>query len=203
MKLQNDNYRPALPESYFSVRPAFGQPHARGPYLRGNDNYGPALGDHYAPGNSGGRPFTYNSRDDSSDGLETYLHEPLSPDLSAASLHDQIFGHQLQSEKYTLSHLDQTVEERKKLHRQHIKDLNHRLCQLQEDLGAFRLQRYSPMSREELKLKSEIHQLEKQKRKEELDYWKDVAEINKENLETALQYEASKRRAGLFQGMEL
>ena len=109
----------------------------------------------------------------------------------------------MQGQKYTLSHLDQTQEQRKKLHRQHIKDLNHRISKLQEDLSVATMNSSEPIDKDRIKLQSQINQLEKQKRKEELDYWADMAEINKENLETALEYEASRRRAGLFQGMEL
>ena len=175
MALQNDTYGSFIPSSYGSPSGASGaSPAPR--YLARNDDTYPGSG--------------------------TYETDPF-PLQQAGGLQDRIFGSQLHAQEYTLSHLDDTLDQRKELHRRHLKQLKRRIFELQQDLSVANLHASGPVDKDRIKLKSQINQLEKQKRKEELDYWKDVAEIKKDTLETALQHEAARRRADLFQGLEL
>ncbi len=135
--------------------------------------------------------------------MNNYLRPLTGVDFSTNSIHEQVFGGQIQKQKYTLSHHSQNVQQRGKLHKKHISDLKSKISGLQEKLSILRLLTPGPPGGDEIKLQGQIQQLEKQMRDEELNYWKDAAEIKFDSLETALQYDAANRRSGLFMGMEL
>ena len=59
------------------------------------------------------------------------------------------------------------------------------------------------MNRDQISLEKLLFQLEKEKRKEQLDFWKDLVELRDDMLENALAYRAVQRRADLFQGLEV
>ncbi|KXB07638.1 hypothetical protein AKJ51_00795 [candidate division MSBL1 archaeon SCGC-AAA382A20] len=170
------------------------------------DTYGSRFMGNY---NSSSLPYdqpAYNQENAFSDNYQsaypTYLPSSRSHN-PANGLHDRVFGPQVKEQEYTLTHLTDKKSERRSLHLKHIKELERRIGKLQEDISVARMLSGGTQDKDEIKLQGQLQQLEKQKRKEELDYWKDMAEVNRESLETTMGYEASKRRAGLFQGMEL
>ena len=188
MELQNNRYSSPMPAAYSLPSPAPGD----GAESRNNNVQADDI---------------HQSKDiysaPSMTEMNGYLQPQPRPDFSTNSIHEQVFGGQIQKQKYTLSHHSHNVQMRGNLHKKHIRDLKAKISGLQENLSILRLLTPGPPGGDEIKLQGQIQQLEKQMRDEELNYWKDAAEIKFDSLETALQYEAAKRRSGLFMGMEL
>lgn len=116
---------------------------------------------------------------------------------------DQVFGSQLRATKYSLKLLSSLLRERGLLHDRHIRDIQHRHMKLQEELCVARMMAGNLLDRNQVTLERLIAQLEDQKRDEELAFWKDRADVRKEMLKTALDYEEVRRRAILLSGMEV
>ena len=169
-----------MPGAYSSVSDSYA----------GNDNYS-------SPAAYGHRPGHLNPKD-------SKLLERIGQDrFSGNSIRDQVFGGQVTSQKYTLKHFSSQGGARERIHHQHIKEINRRITELSGDLSIARMLSGGRLEKDIIKLQGQMDQLEREKRKERLDFWKDMAEIGKDRLDTALEYNAVTRRADLFQGLEV
>ena len=103
------------------------------------------------------------------------LQKALSPVEKSAnySIADQVFGNQKESEYLGLKHLANLFYERCKLHKQHIKEIEGLLLQL-----------------------------ESQRRDEELKFWADTVELREKLFEGATTYKDASHRYSIFSDVE-
>ena len=119
-----------------------------------------------------------------------------------ASLADQVFGHQKRSHAISVKHLLNLLYERSRLHHRHLKDIDHRLMDCHSRLSIARLMSPVETDREAMNLEKLIVALEKDRRKEELDFWKDSKDLREGLFEGAMEYGATARRARMLAGLE-
>jgi hypothetical protein len=118
------------------------------------------------------------------------------------SIADQIFGNQKHLEYLGLKHLANLFYERCQLHKQHIRDIDHRHIQIQEKKFGAEINRTPENAKRLSNLEGQLLQLEQQKRDEELAFWKDTAELREKLFETAALYRAAKQRHSIFSDVE-
>jgi len=134
------------------------------------------------------------------------LEETLAPAPEAqpylVSLADQVFGHQKREHAISVKHLLNLLYERGRLHYRHLKDIDHRLMDCHSRLSIARLLSPVETDREAMNLEKLIVALEKDRRKEELDFWKDSKDLREGLFEGAMEYGATARRARMLSGLE-
>lgn len=123
----------------------------------------------------------------------------VSPDSPIA---DQLFGGQGRQLKLSLEHLVNLINERRHLHKRHIADINHTHMHMQERLFGAQLHGRLDGYRNALRMEQVLTQLDEQKRREELQCWKDTMEIREQMVEAAKEYGALRHRMSLLQGLE-
>jgi len=134
------------------------------------------------------------------------LHESLSPQPEAqeypSTLADQVFGHQKREQRISVKHLINLLYERSRFHYRHLKDIDSRLMDCHSRLSVARM--LSPMRADmgQVNLERLIVALEKERRKEELSFWKDSRELRQELFEHTREYGATARRARMLSGLE-
>ena len=114
----------------------------------------------------------------------------------------QVFGSQTRQQNISLRHLANILYERASLNRGRIEDLDRRLTDCQDRLSVSKMLFPLDGGKSQQNLERLLLDLEKQRHEEELAFWKDSAEIRQQLFENAAVYNALKRRAGMFYGME-
>jgi len=134
------------------------------------------------------------------------LEETLAPAREApeypATLAEQVFGQQKREHRTSLKHLVNLLYERSMLHHRHLADIDDRLLDCHSRLSIARMMSPVQADREAMNLEKLIVQLEKDRRKEELDFWKDSKELREGLFEHAMEYGATARRARMLSGLE-
>ena len=132
------------------------------------------------------------------------LQKALSPLEKSAvdSIADQVFGNQKQAEYLGLKHLANLFYERCKLHKQHIKDIDHSHIKIQEDLFGVKINNIPENARRLSNLEGQLLQLEQQRRDEELAFWKDTVELRGKLFEGAATYKDANHRYSVFSDVE-
>jgi len=142
-------------------------------------------------------PSLYPAHSHSPHGYQDLLliRELLAPQTpESATLADQVFGRQARSERLSLEQLIHLLQERGLLHEKHLKDIQHRHMNCQEQLSIARMLIKDPDSRGQANVERLLVQLEKDKRDEESAFWKDTVSLRKEILEKAAEYKAARDR---------
>ena len=115
---------------------------------------------------------------------------------------DQVFANQKNHHYLNLKHLANLFYERCRLHSQHIKEIEHRHIKTQEELFGLKLTNLGSNARRISGLESQLLQLEKEKREEELAFWKDSADLRQKLFEAAAAYKTVKNRYSILSGLE-
>lgn len=131
------------------------------------------------------------------------LQKALSPmEKSSYSIADQVFGNQKQQEYTSLRHSTNLIHERAELHKQHIKDIDHRHLQIQEMLFGVKINNTQDKAKRQSNLEGQLLQLEQQRRDEELAFWKDTVELRQGLFESAAAYKDANHRYSIFSDVE-
>ncbi len=117
------------------------------------------------------------------------------------SLVDQVFGNQQRQHHLALEHLAHLLDERARLHRRMVADIAHRHMALQQELFGAKLHYQLDNHRRATRVEGMLMQLEEQKRREELTFWKDSVELREKLFELTRDYEAIRRRSALLSGV--
>lgn len=120
----------------------------------------------------------------------------------AQSVAEQVFGSQARQERIGLKHLANILYERALLHKNLLKDIDHRLMQSQEKLSILRMHFPIDGGRSQQNLERLIIELEKQRHDEELNFWKDSTEIRQKLFDNAIAYSATRRRQEQLSSLE-
>ena len=132
---------------------------------------------------------------------ETLASSPEAPEYPA-TLAEQVFGHQKREQRVSVKHLLNLLYERSRLHYRHLKDIDHRLMDCHSRLSIARDLSPIRADLEQVNLERLIVGLEKDRRKAELDFWKDSKDLREGLFEGAMEYGATARRARMLSGLE-
>ena len=124
------------------------------------------------------------------------------PSPKTSTVTEQVFGNQARQERIGLKHLVNILYERALLHKNHLKDINHRLMQSQEKLSILKMHFALDGGRSQQNLEMLIIELEKQRHDEEINFWKDSTEVRQKLFEDASEYGATRRRKDMLRGVE-
>ena len=133
--------------------------------------------------------------------LQTAMSPP--PASDSDTMATQIFGAQQQQEYLGLKHLSHLFYERCRLHRQHLRDIDHRHIEAQEKLFGVIINNFPDKAKRQSNLESQLLQLESQRREEELAFWKDTVDLRDKLFEGATQYRQAKQRHSIFDAVEV
>jgi len=118
------------------------------------------------------------------------------------SIAEQVFGSQARQQRLSMKHLANLLEERVRLHQRHLKDIAHRDIHIQERLFGAQLHWKLDNGRRATNLEKILVELDKDKRQEELAFWKDTAELRTKMFELAGEYGALQHRLSLLEDVE-
>ena len=121
------------------------------------------------------------------------------PDYRSQTLADQVFGRQVKHAKLGTKRLAQLLYERCTLHYTHIAEINHRLGKCEEYLFLAKLNPQDPGGRHLSNLERLLLQLESDRRREGLGFWKDSLDLRQAMFEKAEEYATTKDRAAILQ----
>jgi len=113
-------------------------------------------------------------------------------------LASRVFGNQLRLKKISVQHQANLLHERAQLYARHVADINSRHIQVQEELFREKLLSPQQASRRQVALEGLLVQLEKDRRQEESDFWKDTRDIRETLFEDATEYQAASHRSSLL-----
>ena len=131
------------------------------------------------------------------------LQKALAPvEKSTDSLADQVFGNQKRQQYSNLKHLGNLLEERSRIYREHVRDIDERHLEIQGKLFGVQINFYPDRARRLSNLEGQLLQLEQQRRDEELAFWKDSVELRQGLLESTNFYKDAKHRYSVFSNVE-
>jgi hypothetical protein len=117
---------------------------------------------------------------------------------SDEDLASRVFGNQLRLKRISVQHLSNLLHERARLYAKHVADIKSRHIQIQEDVFREKLLSPQQASRRQVALEGLLVQLEKDRRKEESDFWADTRDIRETLFESAGEYQAASHRSSLL-----
>ncbi len=124
-------------------------------------------------------------------------------ELKAETLAEQVFGNQARQQKLQVVHDASLIAARYELHTRHVRDIQHRLSELQGEVSVQRMLNPMMPSKPQLDLEKLLLNLEAQKRDEELAFWKDTVKIRQELFTGIKEYQAMKHRTDILKSLEV
>ena len=119
-----------------------------------------------------------------------------------SSVSEQIFGNDIKQQYTGLKHAANLFAERCQIHRNHIQEIDRRHLEAQEKLFGVKINNSSDKSKRLTSLEGQLAQLEKERREEELAFWKDTVELREKLFEGAGNYKDAKHRSQIFSDVE-
>ena len=95
----------------------------------------------------------------------------------------QVFLNQAYQHKVVMEQIDRQIDQRLRIHQNHIEDIRHRHMQMQEALSITRIINLPDRTRRESNLERALLDLEKNKRDEDLALWKDTLDLQTKLIE--------------------
>jgi len=132
--------------------------------------------------------------------LKQALTSYTGPETSTVAEH--VFGNQARQQKIGLQHQTNILYERALLHANHLKEIDRRLMNFHEKLSILKMHFPIDAGRSQQSLEKSVLQLEQERRTEEINFWKDTAEIRGELFEDVNTYSATKRRQNMLYSVE-
>ena len=118
------------------------------------------------------------------------------------SLADRIFGRQLAEGYLLLSEMRHVVVSRQKIHQEQMLELDELRIGLLNQLAIARRPYSIAPASQAIMLERLLIQTISERQREERAYWKDMAEVQREFLDTSFAYQASRQRRELLGGLE-
>lgn len=132
--------------------------------------------------------------------LKQALTAYANPEVSTVAA--QVFGNQAREQRIGLQHQANVLYERALLHATHLKEIDRRLMNCHEKISILKMHFPIDGGRTQQNLERLVLQLEQERRTEEINFWKDTAEIREKLFEDAGAYSATKRRENMLCGVE-
>jgi hypothetical protein len=124
-------------------------------------------------------------------------------ELKADTLADQVFGNQARQQKLQVVHDASLIAARYELHKRHVRDIQHRLSELQGEMSVQRMLNPMMLSKPELDLEKLLLNLESQRRDEDIAFWKDCCKLRQELFSGIKEYQAMKHRTDILKSLEV
>ena len=133
------------------------------------------------------------------------LQKALTPEnrFEEMSVSQQIFGNDIKQQYIGLKHSANLFAERCQIHKNHIQEIDRRHMEAQEKLFGVKINNSPDKSKRLGNLEAQLAQLEKERRDEELAFWKDTAEVREKLFESAGNYKDAKHRSQIFSDVEV
>ena len=122
--------------------------------------------------------------------------------FDASTVAEQVFGSQVRQQRISLHHEANVLYERAILHCRHLKEIDRHLMNCHEKLSILKMHFPIDGGRSQQGLERMVLELEQERRTEEINFWKDTAEIREKLFEDAGVYSATKCRQNMFAGVE-
>lgn len=119
------------------------------------------------------------------------------------TLAEKVFGQQLEEKKASGRHLTSLLSERWKLYHDHIEELRNEINDLRNRLNMVARPYVILHPMIGANIERHLFRLESDARKEEIEFWKDSAEIRDKMLDVAHEYRKGVNRSRLFGQEEL
>ncbi|MFC1794067.1 hypothetical protein ACFL3Q_10830 [Planctomycetota bacterium] len=120
----------------------------------------------------------------------------------ASTVAAQVFGIQAREQRIGLQQKSNVLYERAFLHSGHLKEIDRCLMNCYERLSILKMHFPLDGGRTQQNLEKTVLQLEQERRTEEINFWKDSAEIREKLFEDAGVYSATRRRENMLLGVE-
>ena len=132
------------------------------------------------------------------------LQKALKPeaDYRARSVSQKIFSSEVKKQRTSLDHISNIFYERCRLHKTHLSEINSRHMDAQEKLFGVKINNFPDKAKRLSNLEGQLAQLEKERRDEEIAFWKDTAELREHLFENAGEYSAARQREKTFADVE-
>ena len=114
----------------------------------------------------------------------------------------QVFGAELKKHTVTLTHAANLLAERAALHKRHLKEIDRRHIEAQEKLFGAQINHTPENAKRVLSLEGMLAQFDKERRDEEVAFWKDTVELRQQLLESGWNYRDAHQRSLVFSDME-
>ena len=115
---------------------------------------------------------------------------------------EKIFGNDIKQQYCSLKHVANLLRERSILHEKHIKEINSRDMEAQEKLFGVQINNNSDKAKRLSNLEGHLAQLDKERREEELAFWRDTVELREKLFEGADNYRGARHRFTVFSDVE-
>ncbi len=117
------------------------------------------------------------------------------------SVAEHVFGPQLRHARASLEDTLKHINDRTRMHYKHLADIEHRHMKTQLELSGARLNGHIDGYKRATRLEAMLVPLEKEKRQEERDFWKDMMDVQIRMLDLAKEYRALRNRSQLLSSM--
>lgn len=121
---------------------------------------------------------------------------------SYKSVAEQVFGSELKKQYTHLKHAAHLLTERSSLHQRHLKEIDRRHIEAQEKLFGAQINKTPENAKRVLNLEGQLAQLDKERRDEEVAFWKDTVELRQQLLENSWNYRDARQRSEVFADVE-
>lgn len=115
---------------------------------------------------------------------------------------EQIFGNEIKQQYCGLKHISNLLRERSALHEKHMQEINSRDMDVQGKLFGAQIHNNPDKARRLSNLEGHLAQLDKERRDEELAFWRDTVELREKLFEGADNYRGAKHRFTVFSDVE-
>jgi hypothetical protein len=122
---------------------------------------------------------------------------------SYESVAEQVFGSELKKQYTHLKHAANLLIERSQLHKRHLKEIDKRHIEAQEKLFGVQINHAPDKVRRLSNLEGQLAQLEKERRDEELAFWKDTVDLRQQLFESGWNYRDALQRTQVFSEVEV
>jgi hypothetical protein len=146
---------------------------------------------------------------------ETWTFQKLKPDVKLLSYAlrssvynkadtplEQVFGTEIKRQQIKIQHIANVFAERCQIHRNHLDEIDRRHLEFQGKRYGQEITNFPDKAKRLSSLETMLAQLEKERREEELAFWKDTAELRETILEGVTEYSEAKQRCQILADVE-
>ena len=119
------------------------------------------------------------------------------------SVAEKIFGTESKKQYVNLKHAANVLMERSQLHKRHLKEIDKRHIEAQEKMFGAQINHTPDKAKRLSNLEGQLAQLEKERRDEELAFWKDTVELRQQLFESGWNYRDALERTQVFSEVEV
>jgi hypothetical protein len=132
--------------------------------------------------------------------LSYALNSPVASKADTAL--EQVFGTEIKRQHIKVEHIANLFAERCQIHRSHLDEIGQRHLEFQGKKYGQEINNFPDKAKRVSSLETMLGQLEKERREEELAFWKDTMELREKILEGVCEYNDAKQRCQILSDVE-